>query len=544
MLTYNEKIKPKRKDRPWLLLVLALIWVFGTAFFHSPWEPYEPFVLAVVKSILRDNHWLIPYVAHIPYLEIQPFYFWLFAAILKLIHVNNIDSIAGSVRLINTSLIFAVIALCARIGSNLSAFKNGRSVVLILISSVGFISLSYQVTPDIIVILGFCLYLYALQLHKELPGISGWLLFTGLLFISISFSCEFILIALLTLILLPLLDKHWRNRDFFMTVAISVTLFGITFFSYCYGFAQVGGDFFWLWKNKYMEIIHTDNYNILRQLTETLLIMSWFVLPASFLVIWTIYKRKKAIFKDKIIQVNIILAIMFFLFAILSGKNVGQAIFPIVLPFVFVASLEIDSIRITIVSLLNWFCIFVFGTFGVIIWVGYVLLGLNLPQAFVTAVLHKTQQFHYQFSIWHFFLAIIITGIWLFMITRRGIRGREVVSNWASGTTFILILFLTLWLPWFDSILTFRPMVEESLKKIDVNNCIVTNGSNTVQSALWYYYADINLLPTVPGLNFNVCSQALLATENINEIDQTAWNIVWQEKRPIDKKSYVVLRHK
>ncbi|MCC2645394.1 MAG: hypothetical protein K0R94_1172 [Burkholderiales bacterium] len=541
MLTYNEKIKPKRKDRPWLLLILVLIWVFGTAFFHSPWEPYEPFVLSVVKSILHDNHWLVPYVAHVPYLEIQPFYFWIFAALLKLFHINNIDSIANSIRLINTFLILAVIALSARIGSNLSAFKNGRSVVLILISSVGFIGLSYQVTPDIMVLLGFCLYLYALQLHRELPGISGWILFTGLLFISISFSCEFILIALLTLILLPLIDKYWRSYNYFMTVGIAVTLFSIIFYSYCYGLQQVGGDFFWLWKNRYMEVLHTAHYNILRQLKETILIMSWLAVPASFLVIWTLYKRKMTIFNDKIIQVNIIIAIMFIIFAIFSGKNVGQSIFPIVLPCVFIASLEIDSIRITIVSLLNWFCIFIFGTFGAAIWISYLLFNLNMPDSFINSVLSLTQHFHYKFSIWHLFFAIFITVIWLFMITRRGIRGREVISNWASGTTFVLILFLSLWLGWFDSILTFRPMVKHSLKYINTQSCVATNGSNTVQSAIWDYYANIKLLPVFFNVKFSACKQALVAVENINEIDQKTWTILWQEKRPIDKRIYFVL---
>lgn len=544
MLTYNEKIVPKRKDRPWLLFILALIWVLGTAFFHSPWEPYEPFVLSVVKNILRDNSWLVPYVSHVPYLEIQPFYFWLFAAILKIFHVSNIYSIANCIRLINTFLIFAVIALSARIGSNLTAYKNGRSVVLILISSIGFINLSYQISPDIIILLGFCLYLYALQLHRELPGISGWLLFTGLLFMSISFSCEFILIALLTLILLPIIDKHWRNRNFFMTIGISVSLFAIIFYSYCYGLQQVDKDFFWLWKNRYMEIIHTKNYSIWRQLKETLIIMSWFLVPASFLVVWSVYKRKLAIFKDKIIQINIIFAIMLFIFSVFSGKDINQSIFPIVLPFVFIASLEIDSIRITIASLLNWFSIFIFGTFGAAIWIGYILFNLNTPAAFMKEVFRFTQQFQYHFNSWHLLVAIFITLIWLFMITRRGIRGREVVSNWASGTTFVLALFLTLWLPWFDSILTFRPMVEHSIKYIDKKACVVTNGSNTVQSALWYYYADINLLPAFLNLNFNVCNQALIAIEDIKEIDTKTWSILWQEKRPIDKKIYVIIHHK
>ena len=153
MLTYNPIKKPKRKDRPWLLFIMSLIWVLGTAFFHSPWEPYEPFVLAVVKGILRTHSWLVPYVSNVPYLEIQPFYFWIYSAVLKLFNVTDIYSIANCIRLLNTLIIFAIVILAARIGSGLSAFKNGRTVVLILISSFGFINNAYQLSPTILILL-------------------------------------------------------------------------------------------------------------------------------------------------------------------------------------------------------------------------------------------------------------------------------------------------------------------------------------------------------------------------------------------------------
>jgi 4-amino-4-deoxy-L-arabinose transferase-like glycosyltransferase len=544
MLTYNENIKPKRKDRPWLLVVLVLIWVLGTAFFHSPWEPYEPFVLSVVKGILRNNSWLVPYVSDIPYLQIQPFYFWIYSAILKAFAITDIYSIANGIRLINTFLIFAVIALSAKIGSNLSAFKNGRSVVLILISSIGFINLSYQLSPDIVVIFGFCLYLYALQLHKILPGLSGWLLFTGLLLVSIAFSCEFILIALSVLLVLPLVDKYWRNKNYIMTCGIGVALFIIIFYIYCTQLQQVDKDFFWQWKIRYLDLINRNNYNTWRQVRETLLLLSWYTLPCGFLAIWTMYKRRLNIFKDKIIQVNILLVIILIAFTIISGKEVDRVIFPIIIPLVFIASLEIDSIRITIVSLFNWFSIFVFGTLGFVIWAGYIMFNLNAPQDIISKVLSFSQNFSYQFKSWQLLLAIAITLIWLFMITRRHIRGREVVTNWASGTTFILVLFMALWLPWFDSVLSFKPLVNSSLKNINKKLCIVTNGSDTVQGALWYYYADVNLLPSTINLNYNICNQAIVATDDLGIIDQNQWQILWHAKRPIDKKEYFMIKHK
>ena len=151
MLTYTPNPKPKRKDRPWLLFLMALIWISGSCFFHDPWEPYEPYVVAIVKSIIETNSWLVPYLSSpsVPYLELQPFYFWIFAVIIKIFNFSNI---ANAVRLLNALIILVFIMLMGRIGSGLSAFKNGRTVVMILISMVGFINNAYQLSPHLIVL--------------------------------------------------------------------------------------------------------------------------------------------------------------------------------------------------------------------------------------------------------------------------------------------------------------------------------------------------------------------------------------------------------
>ena len=139
MLTYSPvAAKPKRKDRPWLLFVMVLIWIGGATFFHSPWEPYEPYVVAIVKSIVKTNSWLVPYISPgTPYLELQPFYFWLYALVIKLF---NFTDVANAIRLMNTGIILLILFILGKIGSGLSAFKNGRSVVMIMISTIGFIN--------------------------------------------------------------------------------------------------------------------------------------------------------------------------------------------------------------------------------------------------------------------------------------------------------------------------------------------------------------------------------------------------------------------
>lgn len=546
MLTYSTNNAPQRKDRPWLLVILILIWILGTSFFHSPWEPYEPFVFAVVKGIIRNHLWLVPYVSSVPYLEVQPFYFWIYSAIIKLLDINNAVYIANAVRLINMSIILGVISLAGIIGSNLSAYKNGRTVLLILISSIGFINNAYQLSPNILILLGFCLYIYALQLHHRLPGISGGILFIGLFFMSIGFTAEFVIIGLLLLVILPCIDRYWRTMKYISTVGIGVILFATVFYLYCYQLSAVNNDFFLQWQSRYMSLFISDpQFSFLTRVADIGKLLLWFLLPSWFLVAWAIYRRRSAIFKDKTIQLSIVLSIMLILFSIFIVRDPQNSIFPIVITAAFIASIEVDSIRISIVSLFNWFSIFTFGAIGLILWLIYAIFNLGHPQQVITYLSHYTQGFTYAFNFWNLLLAILITFIWFFMITRRHIRGREMVTNWASGTTCVIILFLSLWLPWFDSILTFKPIVENSLKYINKTNCIGTNTNLGSQIALWYYYADINLMPGFyNNLDSSICNQAIIATEDISHIDQKQWKIVWGGRRPIDKKIYYVIKHK
>jgi hypothetical protein len=543
MLTYSKYNNKKRTDRPWLLFVLTIIWVMGTVFFHAPWEPYEPFVFAVVKGIIKNDNWLVPYVSNAPYLDIQPFYFWIFASIIKFFNITNNLEIANTIRIINTTLIFLVIYVVGLTGSSLSAYKNGRTVILILISTVGFINSCYQLSPNIFVILGFALFIYSLQKSFTLPGISGWLLFLGLFLISINFTCEYLLLGLITLIILPLMSKIWRTKNYFITITIGIILFAIIFYLYVYELQKYDTSFYSQWANNYINIFPTNKTNIWARINELLRFILWFLIPTGFLVLWTIYKRKLNLFKDHILQINIILLILTLIYNIFSTTDINNSIFPIVIFMVYIASVEVDSIRITIVSLFNWFSIFIFGFIGIVIWFVYIFFNIDKNNNFFTNIWYYTQNYHYRFNFYNLFLALIITAIWIFMITRKHIKGREMITNWASGSTFVLILFLALCLPCFDNILTFRYVVMGSLKYLDNNKCIATNSDSKIQIPLWAYYSDINLMPSFLALNNTVCEQAIVATDNPSIIDKTQWKIVYQNRRPIDKKTYYVLTH-
>lgn len=540
MLTYTPNPKPRRKDRPWLLIIMVLIWIGGATFFHEPWEPYEPFVVAVVKSMITSNSWLVPYIAKgTPYLDLQPFYFWLYALIIKIFDFSNI---VNAVRLINSVIIFAVIVLMGRIGSGLLAFKNGRSVVMILISTIGFINNAYQLAPNLVILLGFALYFAALQQSQERPGISGWMLSVGLIFISLNFTGEFLVIALLMLIVLPFLNREWRNSNYYITTLSGIALFALIFFSYAWQLNNVDHEFFLQWKTRYTAFIVYHPLLWLSGIGFYLQTLLWYIIPSWILVLWTIYKRRKRIFADKILGASVLFIVMLFGFACLSGQQQEAKIFPIIIPFVLLASVEIDSIRISIVSLMNWFCIFTFGLAGLVITALYIALNFGWPADLFGKAQFFAPDYVFQFNAWQLALAVLISGIWLFMITRKQIRGREMVSNWASGSTFVLVLFVSLCLPWFNSVLSFKDMVESSrvYLKSNTTSCVATNGNNNIQNAIWYYYADINLKPE-PDFTAGECKQALIGVERNMTINYPGWHVAWSAKRPVDSKRYILL---
>lgn len=538
MLTYTPNPKPKRKDLPWLLFITALIWIAGSCFFHDPWEPYEPYVVAVVKSILATNSWLVPYISpNVPYLDLQPFYFWIFALIIKIFHFNNV---VNAIRLINSIIIFCIIALMGRVGSRLSAFRNGRTVVMILISTVGFVNNAYQLSPHLIVILGFVLYVLALQKLHDTPGSAAAILFIALTCISLHFTGQYIFIALAVLFILPLCDKHWRTSEYLTTTVSGVLLFLFVFILYAWQLYRVDAAFFMLWKLKYINFFMINDVWLSIKSYSVMLV--WYLIPGWFLIAWTIYRRGRKILKDPILSCNLLLIVLFILIAIFSGHSDESDIFPIIVPVVLLASIEVDSIRITIVSLFNWFSIIVFGFAGTTIALLYFALSLGVPQQLFLRAKFFAPTYHFQFNFWQVLLASIIAIIWLFMVTRKHIRGREMITNWASGSTFVLVMFISLCIPWFNSVLSFSNLVNASKPylKYDANNCIATTNGIQIQDALWYYYADVRLIPEENFANSN-CKQAIITMVNGNKPDVVGWRTVWSGKRAVDFRSYYLL---
>ncbi len=106
MLTYTPAVQhaqPPASERPWLLLLLAFVWLWPGVFAHDLWAPMEPQLLTVIEQWRNGGHWALPTLFDRPYWEAAPVYVWLGAASQAVFSPWLLDAYEA-VRLVNVAL--------------------------------------------------------------------------------------------------------------------------------------------------------------------------------------------------------------------------------------------------------------------------------------------------------------------------------------------------------------------------------------------------------------------------------------------------------
>jgi hypothetical protein len=155
-----------------------------------------------------------------------------------------------------------------------------------------------------------------------------------------------------------------------------------------------------------------------------------------------------------------------------------------------------------------------------------------------------TDGYQLETSYWRLLLALALMLLWCVVLMRKGLYGRYMLTNWVVGITCSLVTFIALYLPALDHAVSFRKIVDSSMPYLSNSikyDCVLTNESNKLQNALWYYYADLILVPTNDYKHANRCQTLLLWSADSHP---QGWNLVWTAKRVIDKKSFLIFYKK
>ena len=211
---------------------------------------------------------------------------------------------------------------------------------------------------------------------------------------------------------------------------------------------------------------------------------------------------------------------------------------PLLLPLAALGGGSVETLKRGAAGALNWFGLMLFGTMGFLIWLGWFAMMTGRPAKLAERMQFLAATVEAHFNWMAFVAAVLVTLIWLLVITNAKRSNRAAITDWAVGITMVWSLLMTLWLPWIDSAKSYEGLMNSLKAAIPENYaCISSRNFGGSQRALLDYYTNIRTQPleTVQRLD---CDLYLIQDERGREKVEPGdnWKLIWQGKRASDRR--------
>ncbi|HEZ4931655.1 TPA: glycosyltransferase family 39 protein [Neisseria meningitidis] len=548
MLTYtppDARPPAKTHEKPWLLLLMAFAWLWPGVFSHDLWNPAEPAVYTAVEALAGSP---TPLVAHLfgqTDFGIPPVYLWVAAAFKHLLSPWAADPYDAA-RF--AGVFFAVIGLtsCGFAGFNFLGRHHGRSVVLILIGCIGLIPVAHFLNPAAAAFAAAGLVLHGYSLARRRVIAASFLLGTGwtLMSLAAAYPAAFALMLPLPVLMF---FRPWQSRRLMLTAVASLAFALPLMTVYPLLLAKTQPTLFVQWSDYHMfgafgGVRHVQTAFSLFYYLKNLL---WFALPALPLAVWTVCRTRLFSTDWGILGVVWMLAVLVLL--AVNPQRFQDNLVWLLPPLALFGAAQLDSLRRGAAAFVNWFGIMAFGLFAVFMWTGFFAMNYGWPAKLAERAAYFSPYYVPDIDPIPMAVAVLFTPLWLWAITRKNIRGRQAVTNWAAGVTLTWALLMTLFLPWLDAAKSHAPVVRSmeaslspELKRelSDGIECIDIGGGDLHTRIVWTQYG------TLPHRVGDVQCRYRIVRLPQNADASQGWQTVWQGARPRNKDSKFALIRK
>lgn len=551
MFTYippEKRQLEKPTEKPWLLLLLAFVWLWPGIISHDLWKPNEPVLHAAIQSVLTGNHVWVPEVAGRAYVEQPPLYVWVGALLQKLFSPWLMSEFTAN-RL--TTVLFMSIGLaCAGgTGRHLLGRRHGRSVVLILIGCVGLMLAGHRMDAWSITFAGFAMSLYAMTRANDHTALAGFGLALGwfLVFMSSSLS-ELGLVMIIAISMLVF--ARWRSGRYAVILLMALVLAVPLMSVWPYALYQSQPEAFSLWWNHYaFGGFGGWKHSLLgHEFGYYFKVALWYVFPAWPLAVWTFIKRDKV--DHRVWQVCGVWLLVGVLWLGLMRETYTENALILVLPLAVLGAAQLDSLRRGAVAFLNWFGVMLFGALALFLWLGFMAMNFGWPAKLAERSAYFSPYYRPEFNYFPIIIAVLFSLLWLWAVTRKHVRGRQAVTNWAAGMTLGWSLLMTLFLPWLDAAKSYRPVVMQfqdalhpnTLQRLQAGEDCLYIDPNNNQSGLLAWQAYSNIRITIS--ESEACHYQLQIAKAHDAQVSGDWQLVWQGHRPREDNEHFMLLQK
>lgn len=537
MLTYlppEHRAQAPTREYPWLLFLLVFAWLWSGVFSHDLWNPNEPHIYAAIGE--SSSAWL-PTVLGKPFFQLAPAYLAV-ASCLKALFAPHIMDNYAAARL--ASVIFTVIGLTASgIASNkLLGKPNGRSTVLILIGAAGLLPMAHFLSGMSVAFAGVGLCLWGLAVSNRQVVFAALLFGVGGIFIGQSLGW----LAAITVFLLAtclLAHPQWRGHRLLTTMlgasVVVIPIFAIQLFV----LAKINVELFHHYLNHHL----FGTYGGLGGIQAAFNLpyyakhILWFAFPAYPLAIWTAIRMNMT--QSKLGALSMAWLFLFGIWLVCNPQRFQDNLIVLLPILAILGAAKLDDLRRGVAAFLNWFGIMAFGAAAAFLWLGFIATHYGVPQKLAERAAYFSPYFTPDIDIMPMIVAILFTPAWIFAITRKRIRGRQAVTNWAAGITLVWALAFTLLVDWLDAAKSYRPIVQQMQSAIGENHsgCLKIAPQHHSIRLAWQEYANV----PIDTAENATCTYELRQIHPKDDVSAWQDKIVWQGKRPRHKNEAFIL---
>ena len=530
MATPRKNLGEKTKLQ--LFLILTIIWIFTGLTGHGLWQSIESDTISQILDVIQKNEFIAPLAASQLSLSTPPLYSFVAAGFAKIFAF--ILPLHDGARLSNSLWISITLISIGLATRELWGIGYGRQAGLLFIASIGLILNIHSLIPDIATLSGLSLCFYSFTLYYRRPFRSSVLMGTGLGISFLSGGLIPLISILVTSIILYILS-FWRNNRYLTFLGLSFGIGTVIISSWAIVMNYLNPQLFSDWLNQQIFISKPT-------FLYTLSGVSWFTWPSLPLVLFTLFKGYKNIFKQKRLLLPLVFILVYFIVISYSSTQNQMSLMPFLIPFCIISVGSIDTLRRGSASALNLFGVLIFGFIVILIWLGWLAMQTGMPNKIFERMFFLSGNFNASFEIIPFIICFIFTSYWALSIFKDRITNRTAISNWAIGITMIWVCLVMLWGPFIDNRKSYKIIFNE-LKQhlIQSTSCLYLQNLSGNQTNLLHYYTGVKGVKSPTNQS---CYLALISLREESEFpsEYKEWHEIWTGKRLRDKNYFVLVR--
>ncbi len=565
----------------WALWGLIILYGLPGLLMRDPWRTTDAIHFGIAASMAQGNihDWLVPNVYGILVHQEGPLAHWL-AALLGKIWLSLGGNKQWLDDIMRLSCLLWLLAICWTLwsttqrialrpemqpldplGLNADRSHYAKSIadcaVLCLLACLGLMVKSHQLATELPELLGISIIVLSAVRGLNRPITAGWTLGIGLSITILARGCSNGLLIFATLLISSMFHTTARFGLLHRIIRASLALILIIgiWVTTVYHLSPEGPRYLELWWNWNIQelnrYIPTSIEQALGTAINHLKTATWFFWPAWPLLTWTLWQYRQQLLNSPLripvaSLVGGVIALLFYkggddsnLFALLGLTTV-------------LAAIGLGSLKHHLVSLIDWFALFIFSLTGIVIWLGWSAILFDNPSFLVKSVKRLTPDFVAAMAPGEILLAIAVSTAWLALLVWRVQHHPKAV--WRSlalssgGATLVWLLIMTLWLPMINNSKSYRNVayaITTTMQQHQANqttDCIVALNVGMAQRASLSYLGPMNFKYSDSAQASNekcpwVLSYISFPKDKAARPPQPegSWQLVWEGRRASDK---------